>query len=118
MNPDTNRFEKLEEKGPFGDFIRPDGSPVPKDWSVFTVGEEITIKDYLFRVTNIGDSAILFEPVGPQIMDVSSEPMLEKREIERVEKLRKERNEWYKRRNPQNKRLQAKRKNSQKRRSL
>lgn len=67
MNPDTNKFEKLEEKGLFG-LIRPDGSPVPKHWSIFTMGEEVTIKDYLFRVAYIGESAILFEPVGPQVL--------------------------------------------------
>ncbi len=74
MNPDTNKFEKLE-KGLFGDanLTRPDGSPVPKDWSIFTVGEEVTIKDYTFKVAYIGESVILFEPVGPRVLDNDSE---------------------------------------------
>ena len=68
MNPDTNKFEKLVHGS-----VRPDGSPVPEHWSIFTVGEEVTIKDYTFKVAYIGESAILFEPVGPRVLDNDSE---------------------------------------------
>lgn len=76
MNPETNRFEPLspsieELKNQFLDLsslVRPDGSPVPKHWSVFTVGENVVIKDYTFRVAYVGETAILFEPVGPPIL--------------------------------------------------
>lgn len=84
MNPDTNRFEPLEEdkerferiKQHIGkleimasdyhpNLFRPDGSPVPIHWSVFKIGELVMIKDYTFRVAYIGESNILFEPVKP-----------------------------------------------------
>ena len=65
MNSDTNKFEplhlealgidesapfgtklaalanQLEQKGnlPAGSLLRPDGTPVPEHWSVFTVGD-------------------------------------------------------------------------------
>lgn len=86
MNPDTNRFEALEEalidtpaqrlafvdelvaKVSAAKLLRPDGSEVPKHWAIFKVGELVVIKDYTFKVAYIGETAILFEPVGPQIV--------------------------------------------------
>lgn len=82
MNPDTNRFEslipaedqdallKLKEQADsqLVSLLRPDGSPVPKHWAVFKVGEVITIKNYSFKVAYIGETAILFEPVGIPIV--------------------------------------------------
>jgi hypothetical protein len=83
MNPDTNKFEILTKPGEISeiekavakfsgkmcdyrvDLLRPDGSPVPKHWSVFKIGELVTIKDYTFRVAYVGESNILFEPVKP-----------------------------------------------------
>jgi hypothetical protein len=79
MNPETNMFEELHLEGlkdaerdqrevQFkkqleqvqqqieGGLLRPDGSPVPKHWSVFQVGEAVVIKDYTFRVAYIGES--------------------------------------------------------------
>jgi len=72
MNPETNRFEPLHEEFDerFGKLakeaalLRPDGTPVPKHWSIFTVGEEVVIKDYTFKVAYVGETSILFEPVG------------------------------------------------------
>ena len=71
-NPDTNRFEQFyvrdEDNPPLGDFpqlFRPNGKPVPKHWSVFKAGEDVVIKNYTFKVAHIGESHILFEPVGP-----------------------------------------------------
>lgn len=73
MNPDTNRFEKLQEmvaateskllRETFGKVLRPDGSEVPSHWATFQLGELVVIKDYTFRVAYIGETAILFEPV-------------------------------------------------------
>jgi hypothetical protein len=51
-----------------GGLLRPDGSAVPAHWAVFTVGEHVVIKDYTFKVAYIGETAILFEPVGPVII--------------------------------------------------
>lgn len=86
MNPETNRFEPLltgEEirkelnelaaakldDGPFETrLVRPDGSPVPKHWTVFALGELVAIKGYTFEVKYIGETSILFEPVGPVVV--------------------------------------------------
>jgi len=59
-----------EDYGSKGDtqLVRPNGSPVPEHWSVFKVGEEIVIKNYTFKVAYIGESTLLFEPVGPVIV--------------------------------------------------
>ena len=83
MNPETNRFEMLHEssdetpehrrnrealermlKG-HSTLVRPDGSPVPAHWPVFTVGELVVLKDYTFKVAHISESTILLEPVKP-----------------------------------------------------
>ena len=60
---------RLEEAGTTGILLRPDGSPVPKHWSKFAVGEDVVIKDYTFRVAYIGETSILFEPVGLPVID-------------------------------------------------
>ena len=81
MNPETNKLEplteneeellrKIKELGRKATdyhlgLLRPDGTPVPIHWSVFKIGELVTIKDYTFRVAYIGESNILFEPVRP-----------------------------------------------------
>ena len=86
MNPETNRFEVLEEnikekidnlrKGFSLEelkagleivrsvLVSPNGKSVPAHWSVFKIDEFVVIKNYTFRVAYIGETAILFEPVG------------------------------------------------------
>lgn len=90
MNPETNKFEQLKKmltegttasqlpqnraerrkladmirKGQATQLVRPDGSSVPAHWPIFSNGEHVVIKDYTFRVAYIGETAILFEPVG------------------------------------------------------
>lgn len=97
MNPDTNKFEPLAEKASDeqlknrherrkeealqrklgkltrAQLVRPDGSPVPDHWSIFTVGEEVAIKNYTFKIVYIGETSILFEPVGPVIVGERTE---------------------------------------------
>jgi hypothetical protein len=89
MNPKTNRFEQLREATPEQNkmaqqlvdtiaaaraagaatgLLRPDGSPVPAHWSTFQLGEHVVIKDYTFKVAYVGESSILFEPVGPVVV--------------------------------------------------
>lgn len=89
MNPETNMFERLTAKeemeslrdkmskmrseinGPDHTepvLLRPDGTPVPKHWTQFKVDERVVIKGYTFKVAHIGESHILFEPVGPLIV--------------------------------------------------
>jgi len=80
VNPETNRIEalqespdsdlnakmeKLQEQFTAAKLVRPDGSPVPKTWTTFTVGELVVIKDYTFSVAYIGETNVLFEPVSP-----------------------------------------------------
>jgi hypothetical protein len=61
MNPQTNRLETLI-------LFRPNGEPVPSHWTQFTIDELVEIKGYTFRVKYIGESAILFEPVGSVVV--------------------------------------------------
>lgn len=85
MNPDTNRLESLtmdpklkraldqEVEGLKSAIerqalVRPDGSPVPEHWSIFTVGECVAIKTHTFRVAYIGESTLLLEPIGPVLV--------------------------------------------------
>lgn len=76
MNPETNRFETLAsqisslEASP--QLFRPNGQPVPETWTQFQIGETVVVKNYTFRVAYIGETAILFEPVGPVL--VGQEP--------------------------------------------
>ena len=81
MNPETNKFEKLNvqdldealeiERAGIEELrsklLRPDGSPVPTSWIIFTEGELVEIKGYTFKVCYIGETSILFEPVSPII---------------------------------------------------
>lgn len=93
MNPETNRFERLTEEqkevqknqtkemerrlrqlqntalSSSGTLLRPNGEPVPAHWSVFAVGEHVVIKSYTFKVAYVGETSILFEPVGPVVLD-------------------------------------------------
>ena len=91
MNPETNKFERLtdqnEDPGPADTgtlgllrklaqqqsmLLRPNGEPVPQHWTQFQVNEVVEIKGYSFRVAYIGETAILFEPVG--IPDLGAKP--------------------------------------------
>jgi hypothetical protein len=77
MNPFTNQFEglhdytsKMDEAAADGlkSLLRPDGTPVPKHWSIFRVNEIYEINGYMFKCKYIGDTSILFEPHGPIII--------------------------------------------------
>ena len=85
MNPDTNKIEDLSFMDEIkdqvakedmtaklaqleGKLLRPDGTPVPKHWSVFKVGENYVIENYTFKCQYIGETSILFEPVGPVVV--------------------------------------------------
>ena len=84
MNPEKNKFEPLfniddtELRSKDGltipgipdvffqrTLVRPNGEPVPKHWSVFQVEENYVINNYTFKCKYIGETSILFEPVGP-----------------------------------------------------
>jgi len=86
MNPNTNRFEQLnEDPGPSiehlkqqlknlspsdkGALLRPDGSPVPAHWSIYSIGELVMVKNYTFRVAYIGEQTLLLEPVAPVLVN-------------------------------------------------
>lgn len=86
MNPETNKLEPLQlkelqqaldrvekkqsaaELAELGQLLRPDGTPVPKHWSLFIVDETYVINGYRFKCAYIGETSILFEPVGPIIV--------------------------------------------------
>ena len=97
MDPESNRFKPLTEASPkdvkkalqrevhnlqggmtkmagtpdpeaLSELVLPDGKSIPSHWAVFTVGEDVVIKGYTFRVAYIGDTSILFEPVGIPIV--------------------------------------------------
>jgi hypothetical protein len=66
MNPDANKFERLFSRVSINPtvLLRPNGEPVPGHWTQFQLGEHVVIKNYTFKVAYIGETAILFEPVG------------------------------------------------------
>jgi len=87
MNPDTNKFEQLQQMKALekavaeqerqvadrkfyelSQLVRPNGEPVPQHWSVFRVGENYVINDYTFKCAYIGETSILFEPVAPVVV--------------------------------------------------
>lgn len=100
MDPDNNRFVPLREETPeeaqkqkrSNDFtrdlhahfastakakaearlLRPDGSPVPEHWGIYTVGELVVLKAHTFRVAHIGEAHLLLEPVGPALVGEGS----------------------------------------------
>ena len=80
MNPETNHFEPLtaasadlenklrQQLGDTTRLLRPDGSPVPDHWTQFHDNEHVVIKGYTFKVRAVGETYILFEPVGPTLI--------------------------------------------------
>jgi hypothetical protein len=48
--------------------LRPDGTPVPKHWTVLTVDQHVVVEGYTFKVAHIGESHLLLEPVGPVVV--------------------------------------------------
>lgn len=88
MNPDTNKFERLQEileDDPQGtmavvkaelenrtaQLLRANGEPVPKHWSIFRVGEHVVLKDYTFKIAYMNDGTLILEPVAPVIVGES-----------------------------------------------
>lgn len=88
MNPDTNKFEMLQSaeeaqregralnremrralETASGKLFRPDGTEVPKHWSIFKVGERYVIEGYTFECKYIGETSILFEPAEMVLAD-------------------------------------------------
>jgi len=79
LNPESNRIEPCvsmeqnerltDELAKLGGFyshlVKVDGTPVPKTWTTFTIGELVEIKGSTFRVAYIGETSLLFEPVKP-----------------------------------------------------
>ncbi len=53
MNPDTNRFETL-----------PTNREAPEGWIEFAIGEEVTVKNYQFKIKRVSANRLVLEPVG------------------------------------------------------
>ena len=71
MNPETNKFEmllRMENDDTVGMLLRPNGEPVPKNWTLFSEGEHVNIKDFTFEVAHIGETYLVLEPIGPIII--------------------------------------------------
>ena len=56
--------------------LRPDGTPVPDHWCIFSVDEHVVIKGYTFVIRYIGETSILLEPVGPVLVTGEGAPPL------------------------------------------
>lgn len=63
MNPETNRFEPVEETDIA--LLREDGTEVPKDWPVFRHGEVIILRKYRWAVTKMEGSELTLTGIGP-----------------------------------------------------
>jgi uncharacterized Zn finger protein len=75
MNPETNRFEPVEQVEAveqknhldkiFKQFIQKDGTPVPQQNPVFEIGETFDLKGYRFKISDIKSDKLILDPVGP-----------------------------------------------------
>lgn len=83
MNPDTNKLEQLAVTAA-GQLVRPDGSPVPPHWTVFTVGDSVTIRDTTFRVAHVNESCVVLEPAQLPVIGGFRERDEDVRRIERA----------------------------------
>lgn len=79
MNPDTNKFLKVQQM-----LVRPNGTPVPSHWSIFMVGENYVINGYTFKCKYIGETSILFEPVGPVVLEKKDDFFVQARNLYRI----------------------------------
>jgi len=66
MNPDTNMFEEVEkvrgESGP--KYQTTDGKPIPKNSTIFEIGEQLRIRGYIFQVERFEGSEMVLKGVG------------------------------------------------------
>ena len=53
MNPETNQFETL-----------PANVQAPEGWIEFAIGEEVTVKNYRFKIKRVSAQRLVLEPVG------------------------------------------------------
>ena len=53
MNPDTNRFEEL-----------PENKQAPEGRIEFAIGEEVTVKNYRFKIIKVSANRLHLEPIG------------------------------------------------------
>ncbi len=53
MNPDTNQFETL-----------PENTKAPEGWIEFAIGEEVTVKNYRFKIIRVSAYRLHLEPLG------------------------------------------------------
>ena len=60
MDPHRNEFRAIDDENRLDD-----GTALPPHWSTFTVGEEIEIRGYRYRVDDIEVGAMRLVPVGP-----------------------------------------------------
>ena len=66
MNPETNQFDELnspEHQKKFIDRFYSRESDEGRDIPIFTLGEEVEIKGYVFKVQQISKRRLAFRPV-------------------------------------------------------
>lgn len=71
MNPDTGEFVPVEmvvtTLVPIEEATAP--TPIPKNWPIFTTGEEFELKDVPFELVRINDSTLVLRP---KVKDMSA----------------------------------------------
>jgi len=73
--PKTPKIDEFMRQIQKASLVRADGSPVPKHWTVFKMGELVPIKEHTFRVAYIGKTSLLFEPVDVADLDLKTHPV-------------------------------------------
>ena len=59
MDPNSGKFHALDEDDAGNLVKKEDGEPIPKDWPVFTVGEELAFRGHRFRVDSVEDDKLV-----------------------------------------------------------
>lgn len=64
MNPELNKFQRVDYDEIKELFIREDGSPVPTDWPVFQLNEKLSLRGYIWKVVKIRRKTLVLRGIG------------------------------------------------------
>ena len=59
------RVHQKSRKAYHDNILDSDGKPVPIDWAVYKVGEEVELKNYRYAVAGIEKDKLILKPLGP-----------------------------------------------------
>jgi hypothetical protein len=62
MNPETKEFEEIAQRYLESEELLVEERPETKDWKRFHIGEEIEIKDIMFKIRKITKKDIILRP--------------------------------------------------------